>query len=69
MRKSKAEKKALRAQRAIEQKKAWRQRHKEAQHVAVAARATAREERMASMDWMTGVENLQCHPHGSNAVR
>ena len=50
VRKSKAEKKALRAQRAIEQKKAWRQRHKEAQHVAVAARATAREERMASMD-------------------
>lgn len=47
---SKAEKKALRAQRAVERKHMWRQRHKEAQHAAVAARAAAREERLAQMD-------------------
>ena len=47
---SKAEKKARRAETAGERRRAWRERQKEAHHVAVAARAAARAERLAAMD-------------------
>lgn len=45
----KAEKKKLRAERAVERKHHWRERQKEAQHAATAARAAARAERLAAL--------------------
>ena len=50
VRKTKAEKKALRAERAVEKKRMWRERQKESQHAAVAARAADREKRLAAME-------------------